>query len=147
MCRSCSSSSVAIDAQRIEVDRRGTISNDGVTHGWIELPRTIGEHHGATVDVRIDPGRPFDKPRGVTGRDDSKIAHRSVRACLEGRKQLLMNVVEAAVRHDDDQITWRASFADGANDVGDLGDVARVDACSFRSVTRASAERRSVRAA
>jgi hypothetical protein len=118
----------SIDTQRIEIDRRGTVSNDGITDSWIESPGAIGEQDRAAVHLVVDPRRPFDEPRGITSRDDAKIAHRLVRVRLERRQKLLMNVVEAAVRHDDDEITGARLFADGANNVGNLGNVARIDA-------------------
>src|SRR5574339_540802 len=46
-----------------------------------------------------------------------------VRTRFQRRQQLLMNVIEAAVRHNDYQITGARLLTDCANDVRDFGDI------------------------
>ena len=48
------------------------------------------------------------------------------RARLERRQELLMDVVEAAVRHDDDEIAVRRVPRDGPHDIRGIGDVPRI---------------------
>ena len=57
-----------------------------------------GKRDGISTDRRIYSRRPLNKPRGVAGRHDAKLAHfHSVRTRLQRCQELLMNVVEAAV--------------------------------------------------
>src|SRR6185436_17453223 len=58
-------------------------------------------------------------------------APRLVRTGFQCRQQLLMNVVEATVGHHNDKVTATRLFGDGANNLGDLGDVARLHAGSL----------------
>src|SRR3954449_8402001 len=52
--------------------------------------------------------------------------HRSACGGLERRQQLLVNVLESPVRHDDDEIAAPGVFRDGLDDVVDFRDVPRV---------------------
>ena len=46
----------------------------------------------------------------------------------QGVQELLVDIVEPAVRHDDDEVTLLRLTRDGADDLVGLRDVARIDA-------------------
>ena len=101
-------------------------------------PRSLAASASArSIDVRIDPLRKL-RHQGRVARRRHPHEIRGERcsppaaARLEGRQQLAVDVVEAAVRHDHDEIAVPALARDGLDDVVDLRDVAGVDAGCLR---------------
>ena len=99
----------------------------------------------AGVDRRVDRARGSSTSQAASPARQDADGYIGVTAPrgLERRQQLLVDVVEAAVRHDDDEVAVLASARDGPDDVVDLRDVARVlAAAACRSATSCSADSR-----
>src|SRR6476661_7948627 len=101
---------------------------------------SVSEGDRTPADRWIDSRWPLDEPRRIAGRGDPEVAHgsipsggfascgprirpRLVRTRFKCRQELLMDVVEPAIGHDDNQITGSRLFADGADNLRDVRDV------------------------
>ena len=123
---------LTITAQRIVVYRRGSVADDDIALTGVEMPRLFRKRDRASAHCRINPGSPLHQPRRITGRYDSELGHGSVCTRLERGQQLLVNAVEAAVRHHNHEISIAGFLADRADDVGHLRNVTRFDATGLK---------------
>ena len=92
--------------QRIDIHHDRSIADDDIRHVW---QRGMFDGRGypdrPPVHLRIQTFWQLDQPRALAGGDDAGLHPGSLRRALVQRgQQLLMDVVEAAVRHHDDQV-------------------------------------------